>query len=147
MRPCGGAPSPLDFLNRDISVAGLTAGTEDDIAAATALRDFRAQQYAFSRGGDPRAEGEFAEALKSAEDALKQLTDTTQEQTDAMKAHTEALDGVKAEIKRQSDFASAVQTTEAFQLKKMFADVLSGEIGARGVGRAFTPGAGREFAW
>jgi len=144
-------PSPLDFLNRDTALAALTPGTEDDLAAATATRDFRAQQFAFSRGGDPRTEAEFAEALKSAQDAVDSLGETIRQAEEARveseRQHTEALNGVRDELKRQTDFAAAVQTTDAYQMKKWVVDQMSGMLAGYGVARSFTPGAGREFVW
>jgi prephenate dehydratase len=53
-----------------------------------------------------------------------------QDQVDALKAHADALKQVGDELKRQTDFAQAVSTTEAFQIKKMLTDTVAGGMGA-----------------
>jgi membrane carboxypeptidase/penicillin-binding protein len=45
-------------------------------------------------------------------------------------------------LKRQTDFAQAVSTTEAFQIKKMLTDVVAGGMGALVAQRSGTPGSG-----
>jgi hypothetical protein len=78
-----------------------------------------------------------ADAAQAEKDAL---VEAMERNTEAQKAHTEALNGVQAEIKRQTDVAVQLNNTETFQLKKAFADVLSGQIGGMGVVRSYTPG-------
>jgi len=85
-------------------------------------------------GGDPN------QALIDSNNALQASIDA---QVQAEKEHTDALNAVRDEIKRQTDLNAAVQSTEAFQLKKYLADVLSGQMGGFGVApRAYTPGSG-----
>jgi prophage DNA circulation protein len=71
-------------------------------------------------------------------DAIE-LTAATKENTKALQ---QSIDTLAAEIKRQTDFASNVQATETFQLKRMLGDILNGELGGRGVARRFTAGPG-----
>jgi hypothetical protein len=75
-------------------------------------------------------------------------SDPTQELADAIRAQIEALNSVRAELKRQTDFATSIANTSNFQLTKNLADLISGQIVGRGVaGRAFTPGTGVEHAY
>lgn len=81
-------------------------------------------------------------------DAINANTEAQQKAADAYAAHQQELAGVQSELKRQTDLATAVQTTESFQLKKYLADVLSGQIGGFGVApRAYTPGTGVAAAY
>jgi murein DD-endopeptidase MepM/ murein hydrolase activator NlpD len=75
-------------------------------------------------------------------DAINAQIEQERINTEAMKAHTDALNAVQAEVKRQTDFAAAVSTTEAFQIKKMLTDVVAGGMGALVAQRSGTPGSG-----
>lgn len=78
-------------------------------------------------------------------DSNAALQEQIEKQIAADKEHTDALNAVKAEVKRQTDFATSATATTNYQAWKALADILSGQIVGRGVtGRAFTPGYGVE---
>lgn len=136
------SPSEFDYLDLALANAEATAGTDDDRSALTAIRDYRARALASATAtGDPRQIAQARRDLTSAENTLREVVDNTA-------ALAEALKGVQAELKRQTDFATAVETTSNYQLTKTLADLISGHIVGRGVaGRAFTPGTGVEVAY
>lgn len=139
-----------DILNMQVAQAGLTPDEADDAAARAAMLDYRQGKYLQAQqGGDPRVIAEAATALKTAMDENNQLQEEAnrkrEEEIAAMKAHTDALNGVQAEMKRQTDTAVQINQTDAFQMKKWIADTFSGQIVGYGVNRrALTPGGGVE---
>ncbi len=143
-------PTPLDYINADLAKAGLTVGTDDDMAAATKLRDYwRGEFDKALTTADPRDDIEAASNLKSAMDALASIVEARgKSEEDARREHTAALQGVRDELKRSNDIAHAVQTTDSFQTTKFLADLISGHIVGHGVvPRSFTPGAGHEYTY
>lgn len=138
-------PTEADFIDAAIAEAALTPGNEDDVAAAGAAVGMWERELAAARAsGDPRRIVTAASGVKGSRDTLKALQDVV----DNTAALAQAIKDNTAEIKRQTDFASSVQTTNNFQLTKNFADLLSGQIVGYGVaGRAFTPGRGVEHVY
>jgi hypothetical protein len=135
----------LSKASASAALAALTADTGDDLSAAERIRQIRSSELDLAKAsGDSEWITEAATNLKTATDAIDSLTAATEENTKALQA---SIDTLAAEIKRQTDFASNVQTTETFQLKRMLGDVLNGELGGRGVARRFTAGAGTEYAY
>jgi hypothetical protein len=81
-------------------------------------------------------------------DPNQPLIDAINAAAEIQKRLDDDIVAMKAEIKRQTDFASSVQSTSNFQLTKTIADLVSGHIIGRGVaGRSFTPGSGVERAY
>jgi len=98
-------------------------------------------------GGDT-ATGDGSDPNQSLIDSNTALQAAIEAQIQADKEHADALNGVKAELKRQTDYATSIANTDAFQIKKYLADVLSGQVGGYGVTpRSFTPGAGVAFRY
>ena len=55
---------------------------------------------------------------------------------------------MRDEMKRQTDTAENLNKTDSFQIKKYLGDLLSGEIGGRGlIPRGYTPGYGVKAAY
>jgi Lysozyme like domain len=76
----GDAPTAADFIDADLALAGLTPGSEDDLAALRALEDLREDELAAALATpDPRDDIEAANNLKSVRDAIEQLTETIAE--------------------------------------------------------------------
>jgi cell wall-associated NlpC family hydrolase/phage-related protein len=74
------APTATDFANRDLALAELTAGTEDDKAALEALKGIAKQQLDVAlTTADPRDDIEAANNLKSVTQALENLDQTMKE--------------------------------------------------------------------
>jgi hypothetical protein len=70
-------PTATDWANRDLALAELTEGTEDDRAALERLKAIAEQQLAAALATpDPRDDIEAAQNLKSATEALKSLEET-----------------------------------------------------------------------
>jgi hypothetical protein len=126
---------------------------QDDVLFTREMRDvLKNAMDAALADLDPRNDQDAIDAYLSAKDAVESLegtmqttTDTLQANTDAMKAHTDALTGVQDELKRQTDVATSIQSTESFQLKRYLAEVVSGEFGRNIVQRGLTAGTGPEW--
>ena len=99
-------------------------------------------------GGDTTTAGDGADPNQALIDSNTALQASIDAQAEAAKAQAEALDAARAELKRQTDFATSVQNTSNFQLTKSLADLLSGQIVGYGVaGRKMTPGNGVEYSY
>ena len=82
------APTERDFLEANAAEATLTAGTEDDIAAAGGLVGLAERELAAARAsGDPRRISAAIQTLRQAQENLEALTANT----DAVTANTEAI--------------------------------------------------------
>jgi hypothetical protein len=139
----------IDWSNAELALAQLTDATEDDVAALQSRQSLEEQALAEAQAAnDPRRISEAASNLKGTRDALKEFQKAAEEDKRAREEHTAALKAVADELKRQTDFAERVQTTESFQLKKYLADVISGQIGGTGVvPRSYTPGSGVAYQY
>jgi 3D (Asp-Asp-Asp) domain-containing protein len=119
-------PTHEDYIRSNIARAKLTEGLQDDVLFTREMRDvLKNAMDAALADLDPRNDQDAIDAYLSAKDAVESLegtmqttTDTLQANTDAMKAHTDALTGVQDELKRQTDVATSIQSTESFQLKR-----------------------------
>jgi hypothetical protein len=148
--------SPLTGLDADIERINL-AERAGEISPEQA-RDFRQAQRGLALQGNFWGALDENERLRVLGDIREEVAQNTQAQEEANKAaeeekrareeHTAALKAVADELKRQTDFAERVQTTESFQLKKYLADVISGQIGGTGVvPRSYTPGSGVAYQY
>lgn len=82
------APTERDFLEAAAAEATLTAGTEDDIAAAGGLVGLAERELAAARAsGDPRRISAAIQTLRQAQENLEALTANTE----AVAANTEAI--------------------------------------------------------
>jgi hypothetical protein len=157
-------PSFLDFLDANTIRAQVDTPNDksDDILQAQTRVNYFQQQYNQAVASQSASGiSEFGQELLSAREALAQLQESTDTNTAAQEAaaaaqeeqnrilqeHTQALQDLKDEIKRQTDFAASVQNTSEFQLRKALADVISGEIGGRTTRRSYTPGTGVQVAY
>lgn len=148
----GEAPEPPGVFGTEYRTAS------DFLSSRMAIID------AMERAGDLTAQQAKSERLRHIDMALSgtygALSDLealnlrgdrrqiTEEQTAALDGLAAEIKALRAEVKRQTDFAQAVQRTDAYQLMKGFADMLSGQIVGYGVaGRSFTPGVGVEVAY
>ena len=76
-------PTAEDFATRDLALAELTAGTEDDRAALLKLKDLAQQQLDTALATeDPRDDIEAAQRLKQILDALENTNDILQQRED-----------------------------------------------------------------
>jgi hypothetical protein len=107
---------------------------------------YRALQAA-KASGDPRREAQARRDLTTAEAAIKENNDALNAVAENTASLVTAMAGVQAELKRQTDFASSVQATDGFQLKKYLAELLGGQVVQGAIGRSFTPGSGVEYAY
>lgn len=87
----GEPPTELDYLDAAIAQAGLTETTDDDLAAARAMEDYRRREYAAAvASGDPRRISDAATALLGAQQNREQI-EATRANTDALNSNTEAM--------------------------------------------------------
>lgn len=145
-------PTQYDRIEAWAAEASLTAGDEDDRAAAQARADILAFDLQNARdSGDPRRIAEAAGNYKSAREALEQFNEAAKAAAEAAEAqaraqeeHTNALKSVAEEMKRQNDIASQVMSISAREAVRALADTLSGHIaGPMGFGgRSMTAGDG-----
>jgi transglycosylase-like protein with SLT domain len=123
-------PTPADFANRDLALAELTEGTEDDKAALEKLKSIAQQQLdAALQTADPRDDIEAAQNLKGVIEALKALEVTiqqsAQEERDLYKQQAE-----------ERERAYAMSQSQYGVLARAITEVVSGQIGGR-VGLGF----------
>ncbi len=87
----GEPATELDNLEAAVAVAQLTDGTDDDLAAARAVEDYRRREYAAAvASGDPRLIRDAANALVAAQQNREQI-EALRANTDAVNANTEAV--------------------------------------------------------
>lgn len=99
LKPQG--PSATDFLDRDTAMAGLTAGTDDDLAAAKATQTYWQEQLRIAQGtADPRDDTEAARALQAATSAVEALTSAT-EQANRLQAQRDQINTEIVENQRR----------------------------------------------
>jgi hypothetical protein len=140
------------------AVYGNPVDPSDEVTSAQAFARARARG---ARPANPAAKGYTADQRPPSADT-GDTGDPNQALIDAINANTRprkrrkrprqlqkaALDAVQSELKANRDFATSVQATDNYQLKKFLADEIGGFVVGRGVtGRAFTAGTGVEHAY
>jgi|GEM_PF-1372195 len=111
------APTQADYDNAAIAQASLTTDLGDDRAAASAAVQHQQAAYAAAlAGGDPRAIGDAATALKQASDNLQSIDDQIQALADAEKQ--KAVDWANADIAMAGLTDSLNDDVAAYQKKE-----------------------------
>lgn len=128
-------PTKRDFLDRDLALAELTEGSEDDRKVLERMERHAAQELREAeKTADPRDDIEAARLLKQIRDQLKQMGEQLQVAEES-KSLADELARIRA-IMEDSEATSAAVAWRAL------ADIISGQLGARAHEGALTAGTG-----
>jgi 3D (Asp-Asp-Asp) domain-containing protein len=138
-----GPVTPEDILGSQAARASLTPGLDDDLAVAM-QQENRAWQIMQAQlaDRDPRNDAEAISNYQAAAANRQSFQDTIKDNTDALKEHTDALQAVGDQQKRANDLAAQIGSSGEAQVRKLLAEIMSGQFGRGIVGRSFTPGSG-----
>lgn len=130
-------PTAEDYASRDLALAELTEGSEDDRAAMQRLLAIAEQELAEALATpDPRDDIESAHKVKQIRDSLQSIEQaTTGNLAEEMKA-------LREEMEKNRKLSESEAATSAAVARRALADMISGELGPRIAHRSHTAGGG-----
>jgi hypothetical protein len=139
-----GAGSALEGLNERLELVDLQERAGDLTPEQANAQRIHLRTQALAGYFGPLTDRERLQVRGDLRENTQALQDLNQAFTD----YTNALKTLTDEVALSNRISQSVQSTDSFQLKKVLADIFSGQIGGYGlVARSFTPGNGVEHAY
>jgi len=132
------APTEEDFANRDLALAELTEGTEDDKSALEKLLAIAEAELATALASpDPRDDIEAAHKVKQIRDSLQSIDQSIQNGELAQE-----VKALREELEKNRKLSESEAAVSAAVARRALADMISGELGPRIAHQSLTAGPG-----